>query len=104
MPDTHYVECFQSDHQNRRLSEKLYDISKKETEGKHTKQGHIKNIDAIENRTDSLKEESSNTVKYIYKWRALGFMGCLNVEEEEELDDEEVLPVYAIGDSNKTIK
>ena len=30
-------------------------------------------------------------------------MGCLNVEEEEELDDEEVLPVYAIGDSNNTI-
>ena len=109
MPDTHYVECFQSDHQNRRLSEKLYDISRVHTEEKHAKQGNLKHIDVKENIIVNVKEESSNTAEYINKWLLLkeekGFIGCSNMEDREELDKEDtVIPVYGIGDSHKTIK
>ena len=109
MPDTLYVDCFQSAHQNRRLSEKLNDISRVHAEEKHAKQGNIKHIDVKKNIIVNVKEESSNTAEYIYKWLLLkeekGFIGCSNVEDREELDEEDtVIPVYATGDSHKTIK
>ena len=106
MPDTHYLECFQYVHQNRRLSEKLNDISRVHAKEKHAKQG---NIDVKENIIVNVKEESSNTAEYINKWLLLkeekGFIGCSNVEDGEELDEEDtVIPAYDIGDSHKTIK
>ena len=93
MPDTHYVECFQSSGQDRRLSEKLNDI---------------KNIGAKEDMIVNRRHGSSNTAKYIYKWLKLreekGFIGCSNMEEEELDDEDSVTPVNAIGDSHKDIK
>ena len=101
MPDNQYVECFQSSHQNRRLSEKLKDRVEN-----HAKQGNIKNIDGKENIIVNWRNESSKTSKYICKWLSeeKGFIGCSNVEEKEELDEEDsVTPVYGIGDSHKVI-
>ena len=91
------------------MSEKLNDISRVDAEEKHAKQGNIKHMDVKENIIVKVKEESSNTAEYINKWLLLkeekGFIGCSNVEDREELDEEDtVIPVYAIGDSHKTIK
>ena len=37
MPDTHFLKCFQSGAQQRRLSDKLNDISRDDTNDKHGK-------------------------------------------------------------------
>ena len=83
MPDNQYVECFQSSHQNRRLSEKLKDRVEN-----HAKQGNIKNIDGKENIIVNWRNESSKTSKYICKWLS---------------EEDSVTPVYGIGDSHKVI-